>query len=862
MINLFSKLSIRNKIIGIILIVTLLTITIGFTINIIQTINEYKADLVSNVSINGRLTGEYCITALAFNDPKGAKDILSTLEAIPDIKSAILYNDKNDIFAFYIQKGDTLTYPVDIYTKKSYSEFSNEFLHVFEPIIYDNINYGTVHIKASTASLNEHINQYIFITVLLLLGLLLLTYILANYFQRIISHPILNLINVTNKISREGRYDVRIEKQGEDETGTLYDSFNNMLDKIQSTQDSLKESEKKYSTLIESSTDGIIIIQDGKYIFANQKIADMVGGSVEQYLNSPLHEYIAPKYKDMVFDSYNRRLKGENVPPQYEIEILNKDGLHIPVELSSKIINFNNRKATMVIIRDIAERKKADKLKIEKDAAEASNKAKSEFLANMSHEIRTPMNAILGFTELLIPMISENTQQSYLESIKSSGKSLLTLINDILDLSKIDAGKLELEFNLIDLISFINEIQSIFSIKIMEKGLNLITDIAPDIPKAIYIDETRLRQIVFNILSNAIKFTNEGYVKLSINTENIKDASDKKDVFNKYADIIIDVEDTGIGISKEFQERIFQPFTQQDGQDTKKYGGTGLGLTITKKLVTLLRGDISVTSKLNKGSTFRIILPQVGISDDLDKVKKEETIDTDTIIFEKATVLIVDDIESNRKYLSGIFKDTQINAIEAEDGEEALELTKKIKPQIILTDIKMPKMNGFELVKAIREDKNIKHIPVIANSASVMKQEREKILNSEFDGLILKPIKIDKLYLELMKHISYQELTKKVTPEDEMTEETLSETAKEHLQDIHDALESHLTDTWKTFKQQQPMDEVSAFANQIIELGKKYEASILTNYGNDLIKSIESFDINKMLQVINSYPNLIKQLKK
>ena len=241
-------------------------------------------------------------------------------------------------------------------------------------------------------------------------------------------------------------------------------------------------------------------------------------------------------------------------------------------------------------------------LKQSKDEADAANLSKSEFLSNMSHEIRTPMNSVLGFTQLLKNKISDPKQKSYLNSISSSGESLLNIIDEILDLSKIEAGKLELVTKSMDLHSLFKEIRQIFSIQVSQKKVNLIFDIDPNIIYNLFIDELRLKQILTNLISNALKFTHTGYIKVSAQSSPNR---------NRSIDLILSVEDTGIGIASEFQTKIFEPFCQKDGQDSKKYGGTGLGLTITRNLVEMMGGTISLVSEINKGSTFTLRLKQI-----------------------------------------------------------------------------------------------------------------------------------------------------------------------------------------------------------------------------------------------------------
>ena len=389
---------------------------------------------------------------------------------------------------------------------------------------------------------------------------------------------------------------------------------------------------------------------------------------------------------------------------------------------------------------------------------DAANNAKSEFLANMSHEIRTPMNAVLGYAELLGFMLEDKTQRDYVESIKSSGRSLLTLINDILDLSKIEAGKLELQFEFVNLQSFFSEFERIFSLRLSEKGLKFILEISSGTPAGIYIDDARVRQIILNLVGNAIKFTEKGSIKLTVYTENPQIVNYSKGKTDEFIDLIIEVTDTGIGISKEMQEEIFNPFVQVQGQNVKKYGGTGLGLAITYRLVHLMNGTITLQSGLNIGSSFKIRIPEVSYLRDIEQRMEEIQLDTEDIVFEKATIIVVDDVEHNRKYLIDALIKTNIKVIEADDGQKAFNLAKKIGPDLVITDIRMPVLDGFSLLEKLKNDDVLKRIPVIAYSASVMKAQRDRIRESEFSGLLIKPVKVTELFIELMNNLPYKSL--------------------------------------------------------------------------------------------------------
>jgi two-component system sensor histidine kinase EvgS len=477
----------------------------------------------------------------------------------------------------------------------------------------------------------------------------------------------------------------------------------------------------------------------------------------------------------------------------------------------------------------------------------------------MSHEIRTPLNAVLGYAELLGFMLEDKIQRDYIESIKSSGRSLLTLINDILDLSKIEAGKLELQFEYVNSQSFFSEFERIFSLRLSEKELKFILEISSGTPAGIYIDDARLRQIILNLIGNAVKFTEKGSIRLKVYTENPQITNYSKGKAEEFIDLIIEITDTGIGISKDMQEEVFNPFTQGQGQNVKKYGGTGLGLAITQRLVQLMNGTIDLDSQLNKGSSFKIKIPGVSYLRDFEKRTEEIKLDPADIVFEKATIIVADDVEHNRKYLIDALRNTKIEIVEAGDGQEALFLARKIIPDLIITDIRMPILDGFGLLNKLKSDDALKHIPVIAYSASVMKAQKDRIRKSEFTGLLIKPVQVTELYLELMNNLPYKS-TKAHGPEQSVPEMNLTKEISDLTGLIH-SLDTRFKDNWMTFGIRQPIGEVRVFGNQLAKLGKDHNAAIITGYGEELAGAADSFNIEAILNLIRKYPGIVESLK-
>ncbi len=388
-----------------------------------------------------------------------------------------------------------------------------------------------------------------------------------------------------------------------------------------------------------------------------------------------------------------------------------------------------------------------------RDAAEKANRAKTEFLANMSHEIRTPMNAVLGFTEILRPAITGKKNKYYLEAIAGSGKTLLALINDILDLSRIEAGKVELKYEPVDLHSLLNEIRGMFQVKTETKQLDFLLDVDPGLPPLLLLDALRIRQVLFNLVGNAVKFTGKGYIKVALTGEIAGGEEDSPG----YADIVFSIEDTGIGIPPEQHRAIFEAFKQQEGQRTATYGGTGLGLTISRRLVTIMGGEISLRSEVGKGTTFRVSLKNIPIPDTVEEAESgiDTGDETGPVRFEKASLLIVDDSELNRVILIEFLDEFPFEIHEAENGREAVDMAARFRPDLVLMDLKMPEMDGIEATNTIKADDRLKDIPVVIVTASALKERAEILKKTCGDGLLNKPLAKSELVALLKRFIPH-----------------------------------------------------------------------------------------------------------
>lgn len=463
--------------------------------------------------------------------------------------------------------------------------------------------------------------------------------------------------------------------------------------------------------------------------------------------------------------------------------------------------------------------------------AQRANKAKSEFLANMSHEIRTPMNAILGFSELLPQRPLDEKQKSYVDGIKIATKNLLNIINDILDLSKIESGKMEINVEPVDIKTLIQEFKTIFSFELEKKGIELIIDIDEKLPSTLLIDETRLRQIIFNLMGNAVKFTHTGYVKLNVYSD-----TSKQD--ESMIELVIEVKDSGIGINLKQQKSIFEPFIQQDGQSTRQYGGTGLGLTITKKLVELMSGDISLDSQVDKGSTFKVSIPSIAVSS-FEIHKQDKQKEYAYSFDQNITILIIEDVITNREVVKGYLEDQNISIIEAENGKEGVDLAIALHPNLILMDIQMPIMDGYQAIDILKFNPKTKNIPIVALTASAMSSDEDKI-KTLCEGYLRKPVYKEQLLEEMAKFLRHKKRKIKTKKEDIIKDEQML------MPKDLDIFKSSFKDSFFETKEFLTNNEVKNFAQELLIFAKEHNDNELESFAKELISLAEAFKLDSM----------------
>ncbi len=506
----------------------------------------------------------------------------------------------------------------------------------------------------------------------------------------------------------------------------------------------LLESNKKFQTLFDSSPYAVAVFEldPGKIIDANAAYLNMIGYTREEALGRTAMELgvINPEERERIIAAVKEKGSLKNM----EQTMYHKSGKEIIVLFSNQLVEINGETYSLVLFNDITERKRLERQLITaKEEAEEATKAKEMFLASMSHEIRTPMNGVIGMANLLESTQLNGEQNEYVKGIIGSSERLLTIINDILDLSKINAGRIAFENEPFNVKELVKNITMNLGITAKKREITLDTHIADNVPEYIAGDSVRLSQILWNLAGNAVKFTEKGGVDIYISAKNSE---------NEKVDVEFTVKDSGIGITEEKLPYIFQPFVQADIHTTRKYGGTGLGLDIAKKLVELQGGNIAVESTPGKGSifSFHIGFDKVAASKlpgemkELDGKKKD---------LKGLKVLFVEDNKVNQRVGERTLVKWGANVTIAENGRKAVQILTGNTYDLILMDLQMPEMDGIEATRCIRTSMTdtVSKIPIIAMTASAFRSEYDKCIEAGMNDYISKPFKPEELYQAIVK---------------------------------------------------------------------------------------------------------------
>ncbi len=496
------------------------------------------------------------------------------------------------------------------------------------------------------------------------------------------------------------------------------------------------------------------------------------------------------------------------------------------------------------------------------EEASRANRSKTEFLANMSHEIRTPMNAILGFSELMEVEIDDPTLLEFLSAIRSSGKTLLSLINDLLDLSKIEAGKMTLQFEPVDLRHLVEDMGNIFEVRCEAKGIRFEKRIEKGLPERLILDESRIRQIIFNLVGNAVKFTHEGKVEIAVSAKRPPDSPDK-------VSLRIEVSDTGIGIAPEDQGSIFEPFEQSRGQKQQVYGGTGLGLAITLRLVRMMGGNLSLSSAVGRGATFVVDLPGVSsvLTSESGAGAGELSEGIRELGFYGTKALVVDDNAMSRKVLVALLRAAAVDVREVGDGEECLRTAGDYRPDLVFMDLLMPGLSGEQTTVRLRGQDGFGSVPVIACTALDLTKARKVVEKGGFTDLLMKPISqqaLKEVLERYLKPVSRPESakTKMVEAENPVENgESVPDMDPQDLGAMVERLENDFLSRWEELRKRFRIAPILKVSEEMMDLAEKYDSGKLRKYAGELQHWVGAFDVGGLRDAMDRFPEFLEDLR-
>jgi signal transduction histidine kinase/CheY-like chemotaxis protein len=486
--------------------------------------------------------------------------------------------------------------------------------------------------------------------------------------------------------------------------------------------------------------------------------------------------------------------------------------------------------------------------------AERSNQEKTVFLANMSHEIRTPMNSILGFSELLEGELQEPKHRQYLKSIRSSAGSLLQLINDVLDMSKIEAGVMELQPEPTNPRELCEFIQTVFAESAVRKHVILECQCAEDLPRALLLDRIRLRQIMVNLVGNAVKFTDRGSINVNINWE--------KQDSSSHITLTIEVKDTGVGIPPDKLESIFKPFVQAGEHHEKEKQGTGLGLAIVRRLTEAMGGTVVAASPVGQGATFRLRLPNIPVSARLPQSEQQAPgVEGDFDDLEPALLLVVDDNEENRRLIASMFAGSHHKLEFGKDGLEAVSKARTLRPDLILLDLRMPDLDGREAFAQIRNSPGLEMTPIIAVTASTLLEEQGG-LEKKFNAHLRKPFSRHELFTEVSHFLPLR--PKSNAPSegggaapgigpDPMASAPAPPELRAELNRL-------IAEEWPEIRDNLAINETKAFAGKLEALATRWPCPALRDYAQALAHRADGYEVVELEEQVNHFPDLVKRL--
>ncbi|HSG22399.1 MAG TPA: ATP-binding protein, partial [Azonexus sp.] len=756
-----KKLPIKAKLVLLILmscVVALVLEGLGF---MIYERVRVKQEMVRDLTSLARIIADRNTASLTFNDEKVALETLSALKVKRSVTAACIYDSDDNVFARYDSGEERpFSFPGTA-TYDSQAKIEDGYLHLSEPIVMNGIPIGAVFIRASLRELDLLWQNFLVVLALIIFVTGIITFYLASRLQRVISGPLERLTETARLITERKDYALRATKESEDEVGTLVGVFNEMLETIETRNSALvganqllanREEElhslndqleqmvvkrtAELQALFDSASVGIMLTRDRVILRCNRRMDEMFG--------YPYGDQIGLSTRIWFANEADRESAGEAIYKSIEHgetdvseqQVVRKDGSAFWVRVSIRAIDpADPAKGVVGVVVDItAERAAVEEMSRAKTLAEEATRMKSDFLANMSHEIRTPMNAILGMLYLALKNDMAPALHNYLSKAQGAAHSLLGIINDILDFSKIEAGKLDIEQVEFGLDAVLEQLSDAVGYLVEHKGIEFLIRYDPAIPPRLVGDPLRLGQILLNLCGNAVKFTEQGEIELAFRCLNASETD---------ITMQVSVRDSGIGMTQEVQDKLFEKFTQADQTTTRRFGGTGLGLAISKNLAELMGGRIWVEdSQPGQGTTICFTV-QLQIARQA-QARQRELVEQAGPLLAGIRVLVVDDNEVSLEILAEMLRFFRLEVSTAASGPAALAALQAATANpydLVLMDWRMPGMNGDEATQRIHRDAAIPHQPKIV---MVTAYGREDVIHlaeqAGVDGFLIKPV--------------------------------------------------------------------------------------------------------------------------